>query len=154
MLILCFIKCATWLVYFQNVPTDTLFPTMSLTEAEQLKTNIVTLQNGQTLTAKSDTGKKLDSLPVIDVSGMYSENFEERKAVAEQVRAAAHDIGFFYAINHVCDLTFHGYGQSSQEVRASIQNILHGLLRKPRISLLNQWRRKWKSTPDWSRTNM
>ena len=127
---------------------------MSLTEAEQQKTNTITLQNGQTLTVKSDTGKKLDSLPVIDVSGMYSENFEDRKAVAEQVRAAAHEIGFFCFINHVCDLTFHGYEQDSQEVRASIQNILPGLLKKPNISLLNQWRRKWKSTLDWSRTNM
>ena len=127
---------------------------MSLTEAEQQRTNTITLQNGQTLTVKSDTGKKLDSLPVIDVSGMYSENFEDRKAVAEQVRTAALEIGFFYAINHVCDLTFHGYEQGSQEVRASIKNILPGLLKKPNISLLNQWRRKWKSTLDWSRTNM
>ena len=127
---------------------------MSLTEAEQPKSNTITLHNSQTLTVGSDTGKKLDSLPVIDVSGMYSENFEDRKAVAQQVRAAAHEIGFFYAINHVCDLTFHGYEQGSQEVRASIQNILPGLLKKPNISLLNQWRRKWKSTLDWSRTNM
>jgi hypothetical protein len=32
---------------------------------------------------------------------MYSSNFEERKAVAEKVRTAAHEIGFFYAINHM-----------------------------------------------------
>ena len=74
---------------------------MSLTEAEQPKVRTVTLQNGQTFNIKSDTGKKLESLPVIDVSGMYSQDFEKRKAVAEQVRVAAHEIGFFYAINHV-----------------------------------------------------
>jgi hypothetical protein len=111
---------------------------MSLTEAKQQKANTITLQNGQTLIVKSDTGKKFDSLPVIDVSGMYSENFDDRKAVAEQVREAAHEIRFFYAINHVCDLTFHRYGQGSQEVRASIQYILPRLLKKPKISLLNQ----------------
>jgi hypothetical protein len=85
---------------------------------------------------------------------MYSESFEDRKAVAEQVRAAAHEIGFFYAINHVCDLAFYVYEQGSQEVRESIQNILPGLLGKQKISLLNRWRRRWKSTLDWSPTNM
>jgi hypothetical protein len=74
---------------------------MSLTEAEPPKVSTITLQNGQKFDVKSDAGKKLDSLPVIDVSGIYGEDFEKRKAVAEQIRAAAHEIGFFYAINHV-----------------------------------------------------
>lgn len=74
---------------------------MSFTEAEQTALPTLTLQNGQTFNIKSDTGKKVESLPVIDVSGMYSKDIEKRKAVAEQVRAAAHEIGFFYAINHV-----------------------------------------------------
>lgn len=74
---------------------------MSLTQEESPKAGTVTLQNGMVLNVKSDTGVKLDSLPVIDVSGIYSENVEDRKAVAEQVRIAAHEIGFFYVINHV-----------------------------------------------------
>ena len=74
---------------------------MSLTQSEALRSLTITLQNGQTFNVKSDTGKSLESLPVIDVSGMYSENVEERKEVAEQIRAASHEIGFFYAINHV-----------------------------------------------------
>lgn len=74
---------------------------MSLTQEETPKAGIITLQNGQVFQVKSDTGKPLDSLPIIDVSGIYSENFEDRKAVAEQVRTAAHEIGFFYVINHV-----------------------------------------------------
>lgn len=74
---------------------------MSLTEEEQPRESTFTLQNGQTLTVKSDSGSQVGSLPVIDVSDMYSEDFEKRKAVAEKVRTAAHEIGFFYAVNHV-----------------------------------------------------
>jgi hypothetical protein len=74
---------------------------MSLTEAEVPKVTTITLQNGQTFDVKSDTGKVMESLPVIDISGIYSKNFEDRKAVAEQIRTASHEIGFFYAINHV-----------------------------------------------------
>ena len=73
---------------------------MTVTEAESPKPSIITLQNGKTVGMKSGSGKKLDSLPVIDVNGMYSDDFEKRKAVAEQARAAAHEIGF-YAINHM-----------------------------------------------------
>jgi len=40
------------------------------------------------------------SLPVIDVSGLSSAWFADRQAVAEQLRAACIDNGFFYAANH------------------------------------------------------
>ncbi|TVY93437.1 2-oxoglutarate-Fe(II) type oxidoreductase [Lachnellula willkommii] len=79
---------------------------MTLTEEEPPRPGTIRLQNGQVLDVKSDSGRKMDSLPVIDVSGMYSDNFEHRKAVAERVRTAAHEIGFFYAINHGVDLRY------------------------------------------------
>ena len=43
------------------------------------------------------------SVPVIDLAGMFSPDLEDRKAVASQVRAASHTVGFFYAKNHGID---------------------------------------------------
>ena len=40
------------------------------------------------------------SLPVIDVSGLSSQNIADRKAVAAQLRAACLDKGFFYIQHH------------------------------------------------------
>jgi hypothetical protein len=81
---------------------------MSLRESEAPKTTTITLQNGQTFNVHSDSGKMLESLPVIDVSGMYCEKVEDRKAVAEQIRSAAHEIGFFYAVNYIFSLILRG----------------------------------------------
>ncbi|KAL6862258.1 Clavaminate synthase-like protein [Trichoderma novae-zelandiae] len=39
-------------------------------------------------------------IPVIDISPTFSPSVEERKAVAQQVRAAAQNMGFFYIKNH------------------------------------------------------
>jgi hypothetical protein len=127
---------------------------MSLTEAEQPKVGTITLQNGQTFDVKSDAGKKIDSLPVIDVSGIYSENFEKRKAVAEQIRAAAHEIGFFYAINHVSRQVLWVSAFAKKSGRALIQSIPR-ILSKPQNAFLKSlWRRKWKSVQISFRTSM
>ncbi len=40
------------------------------------------------------------SIPVIDISGLYSSNPAAKKAVAARIGAACDDIGFFYATNH------------------------------------------------------
>jgi hypothetical protein len=63
----------------------------------------LTLQNGQKIHYHSDTSIEADEIPVIDISGIYSEDLESRKAVAEKVREAAHRIGFFYIVNHGID---------------------------------------------------
>ncbi|RFU32797.1 hypothetical protein B7463_g3567, partial [Scytalidium lignicola] len=76
---------------------------MSVTIAEAPKTNIITLQNGRVVNFKSNTPNKIETLPIIDISRMYSPNLDDRKAVAEEVRKAAHEIGFFYVINHGID---------------------------------------------------
>ncbi|KKY18784.1 putative 2og-fe oxygenase family protein [Phaeomoniella chlamydospora] len=39
-------------------------------------------------------------IPLIDVSGIFSDSFTERKAVADQVHAAATNNGFFYIKSH------------------------------------------------------
>lgn len=40
------------------------------------------------------------SLPVIDTSGLYTGSFDERRAVADEIGAAARDSGFFYIKGH------------------------------------------------------
>jgi hypothetical protein len=117
---------------------------MSLTAAEQPNVSTITLQNRQTFDVKSYAGKKLDSLPVIDVSGIYSEDFEKRKAVAEQIRAAAHETGFFYAINHVTPPVSRRSAFTDSVGRALIQNIRRTLSKLQNVSLNNPCRRKWK----------
>jgi isopenicillin N synthase-like dioxygenase len=37
---------------------------------------------------------------VIDVSGLFSSDFENRKAVARKISTACREVGFFYAENH------------------------------------------------------
>ena len=40
------------------------------------------------------------NLPVIDISGLSSDRFEDRRAVADELGRAARDTGFFYAVGH------------------------------------------------------
>jgi isopenicillin N synthase-like dioxygenase len=39
-------------------------------------------------------------MPIIDISPIYSPSLSERRAVAQQIRAAAQNMGFFYIKNH------------------------------------------------------
>ncbi|KAF8849105.1 2OG-Fe(II) oxygenase [Acephala macrosclerotiorum] len=41
-----------------------------------------------------------DEIPIIDISGIYSQNFEDRKSVANQIHLAATSSGFFYIKSH------------------------------------------------------
>lgn len=61
----------------------------------------VTLHNGQVFKVKSNISTELEKIPIIDVAGMYSEKLEDRQYVAEQIREASRNIGFFYVVNHV-----------------------------------------------------
>jgi hypothetical protein len=61
----------------------------------------IKLQNGQVFCVESNESVEADVIPIIDVSGMYSEKLRDRKAVAEKIREACHRIGFFYVVNHV-----------------------------------------------------
>lgn len=40
------------------------------------------------------------SIPVIDVSGLYSADIADRRRVADEIGRACDEIGFFYAVNH------------------------------------------------------
>jgi len=42
----------------------------------------------------------LKEIPVISLTRLYSDNLENRKALAKEVRAAAVNTGFFYIKNH------------------------------------------------------
>jgi hypothetical protein len=61
----------------------------------------IKLQNGQVFRVESNESVEAEVIPIIDVSGMFSEKLEDRKAVAERIREACHRIGFFYVVNHV-----------------------------------------------------
>lgn len=70
-----------------------------VTEAESPRT--LNLTNGKTCTFLSNQSTTEEQIPVIDISRMYSNKLEDRQAVADEIRHAAHGIGFFSIINHV-----------------------------------------------------
>ena len=41
-----------------------------------------------------------EAIPVVDVSGLFSKDVEERKSVAAEIGKACREVGFFYAANH------------------------------------------------------
>jgi hypothetical protein len=61
----------------------------------------VTLMNGTSFTYNSNVSTTLEKIPIIDAARIWSDKLEDRKAVAEEVRAASREIGFFYLVNHV-----------------------------------------------------
>jgi len=75
----------------------------TVTEAASQPPLNVTLQNGQKIFFHSDRSIEADEIPIIDISGIYSSDVADRKAVAEKIREAAHRIGFFYIVNHGID---------------------------------------------------
>lgn len=62
----------------------------------------VRLMNGTIHSFNSNISTTLEKIPVIDATGIWSDNIEDRKAVAEEIRKASREIGFFYLVNHVC----------------------------------------------------
>lgn len=43
--------------------------------------------------------KTFDSIPTVDVANIFSEDIEQRKAIAKELKKACEEVGFFYAIN-------------------------------------------------------
>ncbi|KAI1617867.1 putative gibberellin 3-beta hydroxylase [Exophiala viscosa] len=77
---------------------------MSSTTVQEDAPHTITLTNGKTFTFNSNASTTDEQIPVIDVSRMYSEKFEDRQAVAEEIREAAHVIGFLSIVNHGVDM--------------------------------------------------
>ncbi|KIW10314.1 hypothetical protein PV08_11276 [Exophiala spinifera] len=77
---------------------------MSSTATQEEDSRTITLTNGKTFTFDSNASTTDEAIPVIDVSRMYSDKLEDRKAVAEEIREAAHGIGFLSIINHGVDM--------------------------------------------------
>ncbi|KAF1811843.1 putative isopenicillin N synthetase [Eremomyces bilateralis CBS 781.70] len=65
---------------------------------------VIHLTNGNVVTIKSNTSTTLQSIPLINVEKMHSPNLKDRQAVAEEIRAASHEIGFFLITNHGVDM--------------------------------------------------
>lgn len=75
---------------------------MSQTETIlQSEKRTVTLHNGTVFSFNSNVSTNLEKIPVIDAAGIWSDDIVDRKAVAQEIREASRDIGFFYLINHV-----------------------------------------------------
>jgi hypothetical protein len=74
---------------------------MSLTATQREAPHTITLTNGKTFTFESNTSTTDEAIPVIDISRMYSDKLEDRQALAEAIRDAAHGIGFLSITNHV-----------------------------------------------------
>lgn len=73
----------------------------SATSTTEQERKTITLLNGQTFHFASNESIEAAQIPVIDVSRIYSEKLEDRQAVADEIRNASTEIGFFYMINHV-----------------------------------------------------
>jgi isopenicillin N synthase-like dioxygenase len=76
---------------------------MSATRTLTSDPRTVTLHNGQVFSFNSNTASTLERIPIIDVSRIYSDDIGDRKAVAEEVREASKNIGFFYMVNQGID---------------------------------------------------
>lgn len=61
----------------------------------------ITLHNGQVVTFSSDEPTTMETIPIIDAARIWSDRLEDRESVAEEIREASRQIGFFYLINHV-----------------------------------------------------
>lgn len=65
----------------------------------------ITLHNGQIITFHSDMSANLETIPIIDATRIWSDDLQDREAVAEELREASRNIGFFYLTNHVANLS-------------------------------------------------
>ena len=74
---------------------------MSAITTETGLSKTIRLTNGNTFTYTSNAATTAETIPLIDVSRMFSESKVEREALAEEIREAARSIGFFYMVNHV-----------------------------------------------------
>ncbi|PNS14446.1 UPF0676 protein [Sphaceloma murrayae] len=64
----------------------------------------IRLTNGNSFTPNSNVLSKTERLPLIDIARIYSDDLEDRQAVAEEIRDASRTIGFFYIVNHGIDM--------------------------------------------------
>jgi len=80
---------------------------MSSTRTTQTTPHKLTLTNGKTLTFDSNASSASEQIPVIDISRIHSDKLADRQALAEEIRNAAHDVGFFSIVNHVSPITIY-----------------------------------------------
>ena len=80
---------------------STTSTTTQIETAPPPQSRTIRLPSGQTVTPNSEVSIISDEIPIIDVSCVWSNDLDAKKAVAEQVREASHRIGFFYAKYHV-----------------------------------------------------
>ena len=64
----------------------------------------IVLSNGKSFTVQSNDSTAAETIPTIDVSRLYSDRLEDRQELAEEIRLASREIGFFTIVNHVSAL--------------------------------------------------
>jgi hypothetical protein len=112
------------------------------------KVRTVKLQNGDVFSFNSNISTELEKIPVIDASRIWSDKLEDRKAVAEEIRDASRNIGFFYLINHVSSLFFAPQSKlTEQPDRVSTKTMPLRLSIKPKDSSPYPRRRRWRCSP-------
>lgn len=71
------------------------------TPSDKQKTlDSIYVQGSRTISSAPPRPATTEEIPVIDLSGLYSEHVEDRKSIAREIKKAAENIGFFYIKNH------------------------------------------------------
>ncbi|KAG7887665.1 hypothetical protein KL936_004362 [Ogataea polymorpha] len=66
-----------------------------------MTTGILRLANGIEVRENNDFSvDDFDHIPILDISRMWSDDFEERKSLSTELREVCSKVGFFYAKNH------------------------------------------------------
>lgn len=73
--------------------------------------------------------KTFTEIPVVDISGLYSDCIEDRLSVAEQMGKAARDVGFLYVVGH---------GVSANKI-ANLRNAAKGFFAQSEAEKMNYY---------------
>lgn len=84
-----------------NSVSRTLDTNMSVTTAVATEPRRIVLSNGNSFTVQSNEPTTAESIPMIDISRLYSDRLTDRQELAEEIRTASREIGFFTIYNHV-----------------------------------------------------
>ncbi|OAL55085.1 putative isopenicillin N synthetase [Pyrenochaeta sp. DS3sAY3a] len=76
---------------------------MSVTTAVATEPRRIVLSNGNSFTVQSNEPTTAESIPMIDISRLYSDRLADRQELAEEIRTASREIGFFTIYNHGID---------------------------------------------------
>jgi hypothetical protein len=77
---------------------------MSFTVSGIEEPRTIHLTNGNIISIESNASSTAETIPLIDIARIHSPNLLDRQALAEEIREASKEIGFFLITNHVSPL--------------------------------------------------